>query len=182
MVAVGPAPSYTVRQLQVHARIRHAPEQEPVRVARRVTIATPKGWTPEPAPAPGQLHLFEPEGEGRMTLAVCVHPSQLKEILDELRRSHPGSTPNPPQPLELAQLNTVMGDRATRYAITGRQRGEMVLVERMETIVFVSVVVRASAWERVSSLMPEVYRSIRIERVRDEADQAPRHRPHHRWE
>jgi hypothetical protein len=173
-------PAYTPRQFDVEGRNR---ARGPV-LRRKVQVLTPSDWTPEPMPGPRSLRLYGPDGEGTLTVAVALHPSQLDPVLGELRRRHPGSVPGPPQPMSLPGLNEVLGDRATRYSVTGRQLGEMVMIERRDTIVLVAVVVRASAWEAVSPLMSEVYRSIQIHRVRPPPPSAdpPRRRPDHRWQ
>ena len=152
------AGAYVQRALEVRG---HSPREGEV-VHRRVLLQTPPGWTAELEPSPRLQRFFGPQGEGRILAAALTHPEQLSVVLDELRRTHPGSVPGPPEPLELPRLVPVMGDRATRYAITGRQLGEMVMVERRGIIVLVAVVVEPASWERVSGLMSQVYRSIDI--------------------
>ncbi|MEM1023344.1 MAG: hypothetical protein AAGD10_19955 [Myxococcota bacterium] len=172
--ADGPTP-LSLRQLEI--RGRHEPNG-PV-LQRRVTFGTPPGWTPEFAREGPSLRLYGPEGEGTMLFAIATHPSQLGPYLDELAKKHPSSLPGPPQAMRLPRLVPLMGDRATRYVVTGRQLGEMVMVERRESIVLVATVVKAEAWAELSPLMAKVYESIQIHR---EPSKAPRHRSDHRRE
>lgn len=156
----GNLPVYTMRRLALRARTPQGP------ATARVRVSTPPGWTGEPASDGLSLRLFGPEGEGKMLVAIGLRPEHLDRHLALLRREHPGSAPSPPQTFSLPQLNEVLGDRATRYDITGHQLGEMVLIERRGVWVLVATVVRASAWESVRGLLPVMYRSVRV-------DQAP---------
>lgn len=150
-------PVYTVHTLTIRARTPRGP------VRARVRVSTPPGWTPEPAPDGLSLRLFGPQGEGKMLLALGLKPAHLDPHLSRLRREHPGSIPGPPDPISLPQLKPALGDRATRYSITGGQLGEMVLVERRGVLVLVATVVRASAWERLREPLQAVYSSIRVD-------------------
>jgi len=164
LVAADEAPPARLALRQLEVRGRHEPGG-PV-LKRRVSVGTPSGWTPEFAREGPSLRLYGPEGEGMMLIAVATHPSQLGPYLDELAKKHPSSLPGPPQTMSLPRLVPLMGDRATRYVVSGRQAGEMVMVERRDAIVLVATVVKADAWAELSSLMQKVYESIEIHRER----------------
>jgi hypothetical protein len=164
----------SLRQLEVRGRHERA---GPV-LQRRISVGTPPGWTPEFAREGPSLRLYGPEGEGMMLIAVATHPSQLGPYLDELAKKHPGSMPGPPQAMSLPRLVPLMGDRATRYVVSGRRMGEMVMVERRETIVLVATVVQADAWAELSPLMQKVYESIEIHRAPSSSSTG--HRSQHR--
>lgn len=157
MAGPGDLPVHKVRVLKVRARTPRGP------ATARVRVSTPPGWTAEPAPDGLSMRLFGPKGVGKMLIAIGLRPEHLDPHLSRLRREHPGSAPTPPQTLELPQLNAMLGDRATRYPITGSQVGEMVLVERRGVLTLIAVVVRPSAWEAVRKSMPAVYRSVRVD-------------------
>lgn len=95
-------------------------------------------------------------------VALLLHPEELQSYLGELSRQHRGSVPSPPEPMELPQIRIELGDRATRYTITGRQAGEMVLIERRGALVLFATIVAPTFWAEVSAWLPSVYESVRV--------------------
>lgn len=131
-------------------------------VHRRIQLGAPKGWTQASVPGLPELELVGPEGEGRMLVFAGLHPSHLGPVLGRLRTAHPSAAPSPPEKMDLPGLRPEMGERATRFAITGKEWGEMVLIERHDTIVLLVTVVEPSAWENLRSVLTKVYPTVSI--------------------
>ncbi len=132
------------------------------RFARRVQMALPKGWTGDEDPNDPILRLFGPGGEGKMIVAVFFHPSQLNPVLTVLMRAHPSAAPSPPQAIELPSVRPEMGERATRFQITGQEIGEMVMVEKRGAIILFVTVVEPNAWQTLAPVLMKTYGSIRV--------------------
>ncbi len=129
---------------------------------RRVRLGFPKGWTGERESDGRSWRLYGPEGEGKIVVAAALHPSELTRYLDEMRSAHPAAAPSPPMPMTLPGIDPQRGERATRFQITGREVGEMVLLERQDTIVLIVTVVDPAAWPNLAPMMARVYPTLEI--------------------
>ncbi|MEL6187847.1 MAG: hypothetical protein AAFU79_24760 [Myxococcota bacterium] len=109
-----------------------------------------------------ELELVGPDGIGRMLVVAGLHPSHLGPVLDRLRHEHPSAAPSPPERVELPGLREDFGERATKFVITGREVGEMLLLERQDTIILVVTVVTPEAWAEVKALLPKIYSTVTI--------------------
>jgi hypothetical protein len=152
-----PPPVFSVKELSLRTR---ASPGHPA-IERRVRIGLPKGWTGELEPDARSLRFFGPEGEGRILVAAALHPSELGSYLSELKNGHPAATPSPPMAMEVPGIKG-MGQRATRFVITGREVGEMVLLEKANTIVLVATIVEPDAWPELEKLMQKAYTTVEI--------------------
>ena len=97
-----------------------------------------------------------------MIISAVLHPSYLGPILARLRTEHPSAAPSPPETIDLPGIRSELGERATRFAITGREAGEMVLVERHDTIVLWVTVVTPDAWQRLKPVLARAYPTLEI--------------------
>ena len=150
-------------KLKVHEFALKRPGSADTRaIDRRVRIALPAGWTGELVDQGRAQRLYGPEGEGKMLIAVALHPSELHTYLTELKQAHPSAAPTPPEKLDLPNISTAMGERATRFKVTGREVGEMVLIEKSDTILLIATVVDPLAWPRLRKLLAKTYRTIDI--------------------
>lgn len=131
-------------------------------VHRRIEIGAPKGWTRATDPRLPELELVGPNGEGRIIVYPGLHPSHLGPILDRMRREHPSAAPSPPEPMALPGLRPELEERATRFIITGRELGEMVLLEKHDTILLIVTVVTPDAWEALKPVLAKVYPTVTI--------------------
>ena len=129
---------------------------------RRIQLAIPETWTVASPPGAAELELAAPDGVGRMLVFAGLHPSHLGPVLDRLRRRHPSAAPSPPQAMELAGLRPELGERATRFEITGREVGEMVLLERGDALVLLVTVVTPAAWPEVRAQLAPVYPTVSV--------------------
>lgn len=152
-------PSVTLHTLEAWVRGDSGP-----RIAKQVRFEAPSAWTGDRERDRRSVTLYGPDGEGTARIALLLQPSELKARLDALARRHPGSEPSPPEVIELPQIRAALGDRATRYPITGRQVGEIVLIERREALVLVAIVVRDEAWPAVSTWARRLYESVEVTR------------------
>lgn len=161
LMALGSAPdalpARKIRTLEAWVRGSSGPE-----VAKSARFEVPAGWTGDRERDRRSVTLVGPRGEGAVHVALLLHPSELEAQLDAIARRHPGSEPSPPQQLELPQIRTELGDRATRYPIHGMRVGEMVLIERREALVLIAVVVTETAWPEVSRWAQMMYRSVEV--------------------
>jgi hypothetical protein len=129
---------------------------------RRVRLGVPPGWTGERDPDGRALRLFGPEGEGKILVAAVTHPSELGPYLGELREAHPAAAPSPPELLVLPGISPERGERATRFVITGKEVGEMVMIEKADTIVLVVTVVTPEAWATLAPVLGRAYPTLEI--------------------
>lgn len=97
-----------------------------------------------------------------MLVFAGLHPSHLGPVLGRLRAAHPSAAPSPPQKMDLPGLRPEMGERATRFVITGREVGEMVLLEKHDTILLIVTVVEPAAWEALAPVLERVYPTVNI--------------------
>ncbi len=151
-------PTLKLREL----RLRRPGSADTMAVDRRVQIAVEAGWTGEFESRGRAVRLYGPEGEGKMLIAAALHPSELGQYLSELKREHPSAAPLPPQKLDLPGIRPMMGERATRFVIKGREVGEMVLIEKQATIVLIVTVVDPRAWPRIRRELAKSYRTLII--------------------
>lgn len=131
-------------------------------INRRVRLGIPKGWTGERHPNGRSMEVFGPNGEGKIVVAGALHPSELHGYLSELKKSHPSAAPSPPQAMQIPGVDPTRGERATRFVITGREVGEMVLIEKDDTIVLIVTVVDPNQWPNVQKLMSRVYPTVQV--------------------
>lgn len=64
--------------------------------------------------------------------------------------------------MDLPGLKPELGERATRFEITGREVGEMVLIERNQTIVLLVTVVEPNAWASLKPVFSRVYPTVSV--------------------
>jgi hypothetical protein len=131
-------------------------------INKRVRFGVPKGWTGDRHPNGRSLTLAGPEGEGKILIAAALHPEGLTPYLDEMKKSHPAATPSPPEAMELPGIKTERMERATRFVITGREVGEMVLIEKKDVIVLIVTVVDPNVWAAVQPVMAKVYPTVEV--------------------
>jgi hypothetical protein len=153
----GPPPIFEVRELLLDAIV---PGQG--RITRKIRFAIPKGWTEDRDPDGRAMRLYGPNGEGRIIVAGALHPSQLTPYLDELRKQHPSAAPSPPQPMILPGVDPTRDERATRFEVTGKEIGEMVMIEKRSAIVLIVTVVAPNAWPDVKLMMEKAYTTVRV--------------------
>ena len=158
-------PVYAMRELVLDAVV-----PDIGRVTRRIRIGVPKGWTGDRDPNGRSLKLFGPNGEGMLLVAGALHPSQLTPYLDELKTNHPSAAPSPPQPMTLPGVDATLGERATRFVVTGQEVGEMVMIEKRDAIVLIVTVVDPNAWPTVKPQLEKAYATVQ---VLDGAAEAP---------
>lgn len=151
-------PVLTVRELVLRA----PPSQGQGAVDRRVRVGLPRGWTGERAPDRRSLRVFGPEGEGKILVAAALHPAELQTYLEELKSAHPSAAPSPPQAMTVPGIRLELGHRATRFVITGREVGEMVMLEKGNTIVLFAAVVEPDAWPPLAEELARVYATLEI--------------------
>jgi hypothetical protein len=162
---VGKPPVLALHELRVTMpgeADRPGPPVSPVR--KRVRFATPKGWTGEEDDTPDfrSMRLSGPEGVGEMLIVAATHPSELGEYLTQLKNDHPAAAPSPPMAIDVAGIDIKKGERATRFQITGREVGEMVMVERGGVIVLFATIVDPDAWPELSKLMQRCYPTVEV--------------------
>jgi hypothetical protein len=151
-------PDLVTRELAVSAMSRdtHAP------VRMRVKLAAPKGWTGDDALDASSIRLLGPNGEGEILLAVVMTPSALGEHLTRLKNAHPAAAPSPPMAIDVKGIDPQRGERATRFVITGKETGEMVMIERGGVIVLYASIVAPDAWPALKPLMERCYPSVQV--------------------
>lgn len=137
------------------------PDGTPVR--KRVRVLEPAGWTGDDALDSSSIRLLGPEGEGEILIAVVLHPEGLGEHLTRLKNTHPGAVPSPPNAMTVKGINPERGERATRFVITGREVGEMVMIERGGVIVLFATIVEPDAWSKLEPILASCYPSVRVD-------------------
>lgn len=162
-------PTLVLHRFEV--RTAGSPSVPPIH--RRIALAAPQGWTRASDPRLPELELVGPEGVGRMLVFAGLHPSQLGPVLDRLRRDHPSAAPSPPEPMKLPGLRPELEERATRFAITGREVGEMVMLEKHDTILLIVTVVTPEAWPGLAPVLAKVYPTVTINDVRRDSSPKP---------
>jgi hypothetical protein len=129
---------------------------------RTIRVAHPKGWTGDYEADHRSIRLFGPNGEGEMLIAVALHGSELQGYLQDLKKRHPGSVPSPPETIEVPGIDPDDGERATRFVITGKEAGELVMIEQQGFIVFFGTLVTHDAWTDLSRQLKAAYPSVSI--------------------
>lgn len=157
----GPPPVFKVREIVLDAIV---PEQG--RLTRRIRFGLPAGWTGDRDPDGRAMRLYGPNGEGRVLVAGALHPSQLTPYLRELKNKHPSAAPSPPQPMTLPGVDPSRGERVTRFEVTGREIGEMVMIEKRSAIVLIVTVVDPEAWPEVQKTMAKAYTTVEVIEVK----------------
>lgn len=149
------------------ARPRMTPQQLTLRgratatqpgIRRRVRFFLPAGWTADVDPNGRQLRAFGPNGEGEILVCVALHQSQLNVALDDLHHDHKSATPSQPYEVKIPGAT-----RASRFAIGGHERGEMLLMQKDDTWILFAAVVEAEAWPRLRRRFRAAYRSVVVE-------------------
>lgn len=154
----GPPPVFQLHDLEVRGK-----ETATGRIfTRRVRLGIPRGWTGEKEHQGRALRLFGPEGEGRILVAIAFNPRELSTFLTELKTAHPSAAPSPPQPMDLPGIRTDLGERATRFVVTGREVGELVMIEKRGLIVLIATVVAPDAWEPLKPLLAKAYTTVDV--------------------
>lgn len=147
--------------LELHTR---ATPQMPA-IHRRLRITLPAGWTPEMDPNGRMAELFGPGGVGRIQVCAALHPSGLDPVLDALKQEHPSAAPSPPEAMKLPGLRPDRQERATRFRVTGKEVGEMVLIEKDASLLLVVSVVEPQAWPALRRALQASYRSLVVEDI-----------------
>lgn len=148
-----------LHEFEVHSR--GTPDNPAIH--RRIQFAAPAGWTRAgTGSAVPEIELVGPNGEGTIAVFAGLHPSHLGPVLSRMKREHPAAQPTPPEQFPLPGLRPELGERATRFAIKGRELGEMVLIERDETIVLFVTVVDPRVWARLRPRLSKMYPTITI--------------------
>src|SRR5207248_18997 len=86
---------------------------------KRVRVAHPPDWDGEVDEDGHWIQMIGPDGEGEILIGLATQPPELTPYLDGLRERHPGSTPSPPQSIDVPGIDAAKGERATRFQITG---------------------------------------------------------------
>jgi hypothetical protein len=146
----------TVRELALMT----APTPEMAAINKRVRFGAPKGWTGERHPNGRSVTLIS--DVGKILIAAALHPEGLTPYLDEMKASHPAAVPSPPEPMTLPGIKPERMERATRFIITGKEVGEMVLIEKFDVIVLIVTVVDPNAWTDLKPIMAKVYPTVEI--------------------
>lgn len=154
----GPPPIFQLHDLRVRGK-----ETATGRLfTRRVRLGIPGGWTGEKDLDGRVLRLFGPEGEGRILVAIAFNPRELTTFLTELKTAHPSAAPSPPQPMDLPGIRPDQGERATRFVVTGREVGELVMIEKGGLIVLIATVVAPDAWSSLRPLLAKAYTTVDV--------------------
>ncbi|MCK6550318.1 hypothetical protein L6R52_31065 [Myxococcota bacterium] len=140
---------------------------------KRVRFATPRGWAADVDREAANIRLVGPEGEGEILVVVATHPSQLGEHLTRLKESHPSAAPSPPMAVTVRGIDPERGERATRFQITGREVGEMVMIERGGVIVLFASIVAPDAWDALAPALKRCYPTVEVVDVEPARDRAP---------
>ena len=166
-------PKLKVHQLEL--KRRGTPDT--MAVHRFVRIGMPAGWTGELEDRNRTLRLYGPEGEGKMLVAVALHPSELDSYFAELKRSHPSTKPTQPQQMNLPGLRPHMNERAIRFAVTGGEVGEVALIQKSDTFILVVTMVDPNAWPRLKRVLPKAYATIDVRDAKKGRDRSHQRSP-----
>ena len=137
-----------------------APTPEMAAINKRVRFGVPKGWSGDRHPNGRSLTLTNETG--KILVAAALHPEGLTPYLDEMKKAHPAAIPSPPEAMTLPGIKPERMERATRFVITGREVGEMVLIEKYDVIVLIVTVVDPNAWAELKPIMAKVYPTVEI--------------------
>jgi hypothetical protein len=162
LLAISSAPNKSTTLELRELALMTAATPDMAAINKRVRFAVPKGWTGERHPNGRSVTLAGPEGEGKILIAAALHPEGLTPYLDEMKTAHPAATPSPPEAMNLPGIKAERMERATRFVITGREVGEMVLIEKSDVIVLLVTVVDPNAWSALQPVMAKVYPTVEI--------------------
>lgn len=160
LLAILSAPNKTTTLEVRELALMTAETPDMAAINKRVRVGVPKGWDGDRHPNGRSLTLVGPDG--KIVIAAALHPEGLTPYLDELKRKHPSATPSPPEPMTLPQIKADRMERATRFVITGREIGEMVLIEKSDVIVLIVTVVDPNAWAQLVPVMAKVYATVNV--------------------
>jgi hypothetical protein len=160
LLAIGSSPSKSTTLQLRELALMTAPTADMAAINKRVRFGVPKGWTGDRHPNGRSLTLSGPDG--KILVAAALHPEGLTPYLDELKQKHPSATPSPPEAMTLPGIKPERMERATRFVITGREVGEMVLIEKHDVIVLIVTVVAPNAWAEIQPVMQKVYPTVEI--------------------
>lgn len=161
LLSLGAAPPRPTLHLRELALMTRATEHMAA-INKRVRFGVPKGWTGDRHPNGRSVTLAGPEGEGKILVAAALHPEGLTEYLSDMKARHPAATPSPPQHMTLPGIRPELGERATRFVVTGREVGELVMIEKRDVIVLIVTVVDPKAWPDLEPVMQKVYPTVEV--------------------
>lgn len=160
LVSLGASPGPTLHLRELALMTRATEHMEAIN--KRVRFGIPQGWTGERHPNGRSVTLAGPAGEGKILVAAALHPEGLTEYLSDMKAKHPAATPSPPQAMTLPGIRPELGERATRFVVTGREVGELVMIEKRDVIVLIVTVVDPKAWPELQPLMQKVYPTVEV--------------------
>lgn len=131
-----------------------------------VRVAHPSGWLGDYEADRRSIRLVGPEGEGEIFIGVAHHGDELGAYLQDLKRRHPGSVPSPPETITVRGVRPEAGERATRFLITGREAGELVMIERAGLMVLFATLVTHESWPELKRQLDRCYPSVEVGPVR----------------
>jgi hypothetical protein len=171
LLSFAAAPDLVSRELEVSA----IPAGETAPVRKKIKLLHPSGWSGDDDLDASYVRLFGPNGEGELLVAVVLTPDALGEHLTRLKNAHPSAAPSPPQFIEVKGIDPQKGERATRFEITGREVGEMVMIERGGVIVLYAAIVSPDAWPDLKTRLQKCYPSVKVsEGPRLRVEKAPK--------
>lgn len=127
-----------------------------------VRVTHPAGWLGDYEADRRSIRLVGPVGEGEIFIGVAHHGDELGAYLEDLKRRHPGSAPSPPETIQVRGINPDAGERATRFIITGREAGEIVMIERAGVMVLFATLVTHESWPGLKKQLDRCYPSVEI--------------------
>lgn len=127
-----------------------------------VRVAHPSGWLGDYEADRRSIRLVGPEGEGEIFIGVAHHGDELGAYLQDLKRRHPGSVPSPPETISVPGVKAEAGERATRFLITGREAGELVMIERGGLMVLFATLVTHDSWPELKKQLDRCYPSVEV--------------------
>ncbi len=131
-----------------------------------VRVAHPSGWVGDYEADRRSIRLVGPAGEGEVFIGVAHHGDELGNYLQELKTRHPGSAPSPPETIAVRGVKPEAGERATRFIITGREAGEIVMIERAGVMVLFAAIVTHESWPELKKQLDRCYPSVEIGTLR----------------
>lgn len=127
-----------------------------------VRVTHPSGWVGDYEADRRSIRLVGPGGEGEIFIGVAHHGDELGAYLQDLKRRHPGSVPSPPETIAVRGVRPEAGERATRFVITGREAGELVMIERAGLMVLFATLVTPESWPELKKQLDRCYPSVEV--------------------
>lgn len=128
-----------------------------------VVVGHPPGWIPlHTDRAQGALTLHQPESGAELWVVAVSHPDALGPWLSRFRRRFHDVVPGVPESASLPGLRPEWGERATRFGLGGRLKGEMFLVEKGRVHVLYLTVAAPDAWPQVARTLPAAYANVSL--------------------